>query len=148
MKHVPRIPLRTLIHPLDSDYRILPIEVEIRGHKLPRGTTCNGASVPGIARPMFGSPYEGPNRDAGWLHDYLYATRKVSRAQADELFYRELIDDGCSPALAKTMWFAVRTFAASHYGSKDRIPWRVPEEQLAIWELTAKVDIQPLFGAP
>lgn len=145
---LPRIPLTTIIHPLDPDYRILPRAVEIRGFTLPRGTTCNGASVPGIARPMFGSPFEGPNRDAGWLHDYLYSTRKVSRAQADELFYRELIDDGCIPAIAKTMWFAVRTFSASHYGSKDRIPHIVDEEQLAMWERSAKFDVQPLFGLP
>lgn len=144
----PRIPLTTIVHPLDSDYRILPYEVEIRGHRLPRGTVCNGASIPGIVRPIFGNPYQGPNRDAGWLHDYLYATKLVSRAQADELFYRELIDDGCSTAMAKTMWFAVRTFAASHYGSKDRLPSFVTEEQLAFWEQTAKVDIQPLFGGP
>jgi hypothetical protein len=144
----PRIPLTTIVHPWDPDYRILPRAVEIRGFTLPRGTTCNGASVPGIVRPLFGDPFEGPNRDAGWLHDYLYATKRISRAQADELFYRELVDDGCSAASARIMYTAVRWFASGHYGSKDRIPHIVDEFQLSMWERSAKFDVQPLFGGP
>lgn len=143
-----RQPLRTIVHPLHDAFRILLEPCKIRGFTIPRGYVWDGASIPGLLRAWMGDPYEGPNRDSGLLHDYLYETCKVSREQADELFYRELMTDGDSKTSAYLKWKAVRMFAASHYGVKSEWPKFIDEATLQVWEHSIKVEPLPLFRIP
>lgn len=142
-----RKPIPTVVHPLHPEFRILLVEQKIRGFTIPRGYVWDGTSIPGLIRPLMGEPYEGPHRDAGLLHDYLYETMSVPRAQADELFYRELLADGDSKVAAYLKWAAVRTAAASHYGSKSEWPKFVDEQTLNVIEATVKVEPLPFLGA-
>lgn len=121
-----RAPITVVPHPQFRGYYVTLRAHEVRGFTVPAGFVCDFASIPKPVRWLFGEPAEGPNRDAGLLHDYLYATRRVSRAQADELFRRQLVDDGMAPWKASIMHRAVRLFGASHYDG-----WWTKEMQLA-----------------
>lgn len=140
-----RKPIPTIVHPLHPEFRVLLWEQEIRGFKIPRGYVWDGASIPGIIRPWMGDPFEGPNRDAGLLHDYLYSTCKVPRAPADELFYRELIADGDAAYEAKLKWAAVRVAGGPHYGAKREWSKFVDEATLRVWEDQVPMEPLPLF---
>lgn len=141
-----RAPLPTIPHPLHPEFRILLVDYKVRGFKIPRGYVWDGASIPGLLRWWMGDPYDGPHRDAGLVHDYLYETAKVPRGQADDVFYRELLDDGDSTYEAKLKWSAVRLVAASHYGAKAPWPKFIEESVLRVWEKQIKLDPLPLFG--
>jgi hypothetical protein len=140
-----RKPIPTIVHPLHPEFRILLRDWEIRGFTIPRGYVWDGASIPGLIRPWMGDPFEGPNRDSGLLHDYLYEVAKVPRAQADELFYRELLADGDGSVEAKLKWSAVRMFAGGHYGSKAEWPKFIDEPTLRAWETRVPMEPLPLF---
>ena len=55
---------------------------------VPKGFTTDLASIPRAARILIDR--NGPSRPAATLHDYLYATGAVSRAEADSLFLEAL----------------------------------------------------------
>lgn len=141
-----RPPLPTIVHPLHPEFRVLLVAVKIREITVPRGYVWDGASIPGLVRPFMGEPFVGAHRDAGLLHDYLYETCKVSRSQADELFYRELLADGDSKPSAYLKWLAVRTAAASHYGGKPPWPKFIDEATLKVWETQVKIEPLPFLG--
>lgn len=141
-----RAPLPVIKHPQYPEFRVLLRAHQIRGFIVPRGFVWDGCSIPSAVRWLIGDPYDGPQRDAGLLHDYLYEKWKVQRAIADELFLRQLVDDGASQSKALTMWSAVRLFASGHYGKQSPWPKFVDETQLRRWELTHEVGSLPLFG--
>jgi len=70
--------------------------------------------VPGLVRLCFGSTIETAR--AAILHDWLYATGRTSRREADDLFREALLTTGESPLGAFLMWSGVRLFGW--------IPWR------------------------
>lgn len=140
-----RAPLPVIKHPLYPEFRVLLRAHEIRGFVVPRGFVWDGCSIPPSVRWMIGDPYDGPQRDAGLLHDYLYETWAVSRSTADTLFLRQLLQDRASQAKAITMWSAVRLFGASRYADNADWPKFVDETQLKRWETTHEVGSLPLF---
>ncbi|MBK9949917.1 MAG: DUF1353 domain-containing protein [Nitrospira sp.] len=143
-----RAPIPTIVHPLYPELRVLLCEQEIRGITIPRGFVWDGASIPGVIRPWMGDPFEGPNRDAGLLHDYLYATCYIPRGQSDELFHRELLADGDAAYEAYLKWAAVRVAGAKHYGAKREWSKFVSEKTLRAWEVQTPIEPLPLFGGP
>jgi hypothetical protein len=79
------------------------------GITVPAGFVTDLASIPRVlwALPGF-APFEllsGPI-----LHDYLYRTRMVPRAEADALLYRAMREDGIGRVRAYTVYSAVRMF--------------------------------------
>lgn len=52
------------------------------------------------------------------LHDYLYDCGykyRISRKQADKIFYDAMIKNNVARITANVMWFCVRAFARKHY---------------------------------
>lgn len=129
MKHVE---VSVIHHPERPGWYVTVRSQLIRGIVIPRGFACDGASVPPSVRWLCGDPIEGPNRRAGLLHDYLYATGLVPRSKADDLFYRELISGGAPTWKALLMYRAVRLFGGSHWRAFDT--WHIASEgDLARW---------------
>ena len=83
----------------------------LNGRRVPKGFITDGASVPRIFWPVF--PPFGPWLKAAILHDWLYATGKVSRKEADRLFR----DGACAvaPVRGRLMYIAVRAFGGRYY---------------------------------
>nr|WP_294255374.1 DUF1353 domain-containing protein [Propionivibrio sp.] len=53
---------------------------------------------------------------AAVIHDYLYATASVSRADADDVLLEAMEDEGVPAWRRWGMYLAVRAFGGSHYG--------------------------------
>lgn len=143
-----RAPFLVMRHPEEPDHRIMLRSVELLdGLKVPRGYVCNGTSVPRWLRPVFGEPFNGPNRNAGWGHDLLYTLAEWPRAKCDAWFERQLLADGKSKALARAMRYGVEIGAAAHYGKRDSFDAFIDEDLLQLWEARhLKQEIQPLVG--
>ena len=88
---------------------------------LKKGFTCNGGSVPIIFRWFM------PSWDdnvpllcvAYMLHDWLYASREMCKAYADDLLRSLLRDAGYNRFHASTVCWAVNNFARSHFGHDE-----------------------------
>ena len=73
---------------------------------VPKGFITDLASIPRAARILIDR--NGPSRPAATLHDYLYATGAVSRAEADSLFLEALEAASVSWVTRRLMHSAVR----------------------------------------
>ena len=100
---------------------------------VPLGFTTDGASIPAIARTLTGwAKFEGPQRWAGILHDWLYYQPGYDRKRADQVFREVLRNEGASRFKTSTMYWAVRLFGGAAYRSnqsrdvEDRI-WGNPD---------------------
>ena len=83
----------------------------LRRMRLPYGMPSDGASIPSIAH-GWANPF-GESLIAALFHDPLYQLgvkpngRRVSRAEADEVFYYLCIADGMRPSKAWAKWFGL-----------------------------------------
>jgi hypothetical protein len=83
---------------------------------VPRGFASDGASVPRAFWRLF--PPLGRYTGAAVLHDWLYRTKAVSRAVADEIFHEACRDLGVPPVQALVLFYAVRAFGWLSYGRR------------------------------
>lgn len=111
--------------PITTTYRGVATVMEewhvaVRGHEfaVPVGFVSDGASVPRALRWLCGDPMERPRLYAALLHDWLYTTGVVSRAEADAVYYAMLRHFGYSPVDASVNYLAVRLFGSRHYGRR------------------------------
>lgn len=142
-----RPPVFVIRHPGKAGYYVTVRSQQIQGIVVPRGFSCDGASIPRGGRWLFGDPFEGPNRDAGRLHDWLYAQGLLPRDKADDLFYRQLIADGCPAWKAQIMYRAVRWFGGPHWRRFDTY-LLIPDTMLQAWENATVPVVQPLAALP
>lgn len=75
-------------------------------HPVPEGFIVNGASVPKFLRDII-SP-TGELFRASVPHDYFYSTKVVSRAKADRIFRKIVLDDTNNTFLAWGAWAVLR----------------------------------------
>ncbi|BCX79291.1 DUF1353 domain-containing protein [Campylobacter sp. 19-13652] len=84
-----------------------------------KGFIFDFASVPKALTNLF--PKSGARYDrASCLHDWLYATKMTSRAEADEIFLKAMISDKVGKIRAYSMYYAVRAFGFIAWGDKKR----------------------------
>lgn len=84
-----------------------------------KGFIFDFASVPKPITNLF--PKSGARYDrASCLHDWLYATKMLSRDEADEIFLRAMLSDKVGKIRAYTMYYAVRAFGWIAWGNKKR----------------------------
>lgn len=77
------------------------------------------ASIPKLFTNIL--PKNGQEYDrAVCLHDALYASRWLPKAECDRLFYEAMIADGVNKAKAWSMYTAVRLFGHSAYKDNNR----------------------------
>ena len=84
---------------------------------VPAGFESDGASVPRFFWRIVFPPGDQKALRAAFLHDYIYRTHPAgwSRAAADELFRRVLIEDGVSRNSAALAYYGVRLFGGSSW---------------------------------
>lgn len=86
---------------------------------IPAGFTFDGTSAPRRLWHLVGHPFEGSQLIGALVHDYLYSSHIVSRAEADDIYLQLLLRLKQSRFMAYLMYFGVRLFGGSHYGKKD-----------------------------
>ena len=99
-----------------DNLRTLTDYVIHRDFVLPSGFSWNGASVPRAAQ--FIMPRWGENSLAFLVHDFLYskvAPHDITRAQADQILYEDLLSLGVGRARAYLVYKTVRVFGASYF---------------------------------
>ena len=75
---------------------------------VPEGFDTDFASVPRALWLL--CPPWGRYQEAAVLHDYLYHSQTVTRAEADRIFLLVMIEDGTKVWRAYAMYYAVRIF--------------------------------------
>jgi hypothetical protein len=89
-----------------ADYQTTVDGWEIR---IKAGFRFDGASIPRAGWTLLGlQPFSGTVVRAALIHDALYASERVSKQTADDLFRQALIEDGTAKAKAEACWRAVR----------------------------------------
>ena len=101
-----------------------PLVVVVRGVavKVPVGFVSDGMSVPRLFWRVLSPPVDGRTLRACIVHDYLYATGKMSREAADEAFYLLMVEDGYPKIKAYVAWVGVRWGGSSHYNTEPPEP--------------------------
>ena len=84
---------------------------------VPKGFITDLASIPRTARILIDR--NGPSRPAATLHDYLYATGAVGRAEADSLFLEALEATSVGWVTRHLMHSAVRVAGWMFYRGND-----------------------------
>ncbi|EGF90323.1 hypothetical protein ABI_33410 [Asticcacaulis biprosthecium C19] len=85
---------------------------------VPRWYVTDFASVPWFGQGVIDP--QGPTARAAIIHDYLYAIGETGkREEADDIFYRAMINFGVTEWTARTAYTAVRTGGEKGYGLKD-----------------------------
>ncbi|QJD90153.1 DUF1353 domain-containing protein [Duganella dendranthematis] len=79
----------------------------------PRGSIINGASIPKTLWSSVGSPYTGDYRMASIVHDVACSNPKISRDDADRMFYQACLAGGCTLFQAKILYAGVCIGAAT-----------------------------------
>jgi len=89
------------------------------GFTIPRGLVTDLDSVPHV--PVLFSLFKGWARWSALLHDFLYSGTSVSRAVADALFHRAMLEEGVPSHIALLMYWAVRVMGWRRYNKKRQI---------------------------
>ncbi|WP_324133575.1 DUF1353 domain-containing protein [Bosea sp. (in: a-proteobacteria)] len=77
------------------------------GWQAKAGLKTDGASIPSLAQPFIGGPWDADFVKAAVLHDH-YCIRTVRpRTATHRMFYNALIESGVSKVKASTMYYAV-----------------------------------------
>lgn len=86
--------------------------------QVPRFFQYDGASIPGLAWHIIGTPFNPKFMTAAVFHDWLYHTHQVDRDSADKLFHALLLDSGVGKTKAFLMREAVEK-AGGWYWEND-----------------------------
>lgn len=86
---------------------------------VPAGYQTDLASIPAAFQRV--DPVDSPAARPGVIHDYLYTSHDLPRAQADRLFRRGLREEGVPLAQRLAMWLAVRMAGKAAYD--QRLGW-------------------------
>lgn len=75
---------------------------------VPEGFITDLASIPRLLRNLPMLDPDGYSRSAAVLHDWLYRTHQMSRADSDGVLRRAIISRGGSATTARIFWMGVR----------------------------------------
>ena len=93
---------------------ILLEPIEVGGWTVPAGVASDGGSIPRFAW-SWCSPLDGRYLHIYVLHDWLFETHFITRAQADRTLLDLLILAGMRRTQAYAIYCAVRVFGGSHW---------------------------------
>lgn len=95
---------RVVVQPIDKDKFRVYKDLSYQGIYIPKGFVTNGANIPRIFWSLF-PPNSPEYLSAVVLHDYMCAKRGVfTYKEADEMFYRAMIEIGVSKWKAKLFY--------------------------------------------
>jgi len=85
--------------------------------EIPAGFVTDGASIPRFGWSIIGvSPFSSTVIYSAVIHDWLYATNKISRREADKVFLRAMKSQGyLTNAQMNIMYISVRMFGGVCY---------------------------------
>lgn len=90
-------------------------KIDNKVFKVPAGFTTDLASIPKILWSIF-SPNKANTIPAAVIHDFLYfCPGKLTRIEADRIFYDALISNNVKVGVAFKYWMAVRLFGEKHF---------------------------------
>lgn len=104
----------------DRPWEVIGDHLFSTGHvtvTVPHGFRTDLASIPNALAFLYDPA--GRHQQAAVFHDYLYATRKVRRFEADAIFRVAMIDSGVAKWRALTMYYAVRMFGWLAWGKRN-----------------------------
>lgn len=104
-----------------------------KDYTVPRWFITDLASIPWVTEPLFDSV---EHRAAGVIHDWLYASQQVSRAEADELFREMLEVLGVGVIKRNLMYSGLRVGGWYRYGQCEGGP---RDEDFA-WEFMSSAE--------
>lgn len=82
---------------------------------IPEGFASDGMSVPRALWRWIGPKVNAKTIGPSLVHDWLYATHFLSRAEADEWYRRALVANGYPRGKARAVWLGLRAFGWSHW---------------------------------
>lgn len=107
---------------LQEDYKVAVWLLVVTVHA---GFAYDGASIPRLAQPLVGGPWDPRRLPAATVHDWLYASHALPRWIADLVFLVILVlTRGLSVWRCLVDWLAVRRYGRQAWDSHG------PEEQL------------------
>jgi len=100
---------------------------------IPQGFIFDFASIPRLLWFILGSPATGKHRRAAFIHDWLYASQKITREKADLIFLLIMKEDGVSFIKRRLIYSGVRVGGWVAWSGKDlrdmEIRCKTQEEQ-------------------
>ena len=101
---------RVVVQPIDRDKFRVYEDYRYCGICVPKGFVTNGADIPRIFWSIF-PPNSPEYLSAVVIHDYMCAKRDVfTYKEADEMFYRAMMDIGVPKWKAKLFYFCVKWY--------------------------------------
>lgn len=103
-----------------KDYSFIldaPFKVKVNDEiiTVPKGFVTDLASTPRFLWPLY-APNDTKTIRPAILHDYMYrSTYKISRAQADSIFYYGLVNQGLTKWRARKYYYGVRLAGAAFF---------------------------------
>ena len=87
------------------------VTVDVLGYRIivKKGFDFDGASIPRALWGLYGNPLSGKFRIAALVHDALYASQKVPRELADDIFLYLMKQHRVGHMKRQTMYYAVRS---------------------------------------
>ena len=87
------------------------VTVDVFGYRIivKKGFDFDGASIPRALWGLYGNPLSGKFRIAALVHDALYASQKVPRELADDIFLDLMKQHRVGYMKRQTMYYAVRS---------------------------------------
>ena len=96
----------------------IPFQFNGISYIVPKGFISDGASIPKMFWSLIAPCIDGRTIRAAVIHDYLYHTGILSRADADKVFLNYLLQDDFPLIKSYICYGAVRVFGSSHYLKK------------------------------
>lgn len=97
---------------------------DVRRITVPVGVLTDLASIPDFLKGIPALDVNGRSRSPAVLHDWLYRTHELSRAQADGVFRAALLSRGVPKAAAWAFWAGVRLGGSAAYAVNAYGPQR------------------------
>lgn len=82
---------------------------------MPAGFKSDGMSVPRFFWRFISPKIEGRTAGPSIIHDWLYASHRLTRKEADNWLRQALVNNGMTARKAAMVYYAVRVFGFSHW---------------------------------
>jgi hypothetical protein len=115
--------LQPITKPISSDVYELVYGFEVFAGgwyvAIKAGFRTDGASIPRLFWRVIGHPFQGDYLGPAVVHDALYQSEALTRAQADSLLYDLLLANGVGRCRAWTIYRGVRMFGWAAWNDRN-----------------------------
>lgn len=81
-----------------------------KGHlwHVPKGTVCDGSSIPRFLWSIIGSPFVGKHRFASIVHDHFCVTKSMPHKQVHRMYFEACVCGGVNKIKARLMLTGIK----------------------------------------